>query len=99
MGDTTAILDRLVTEFRGLDDAPPLVVRVAAFDAYSLVAALQLALRHPGLSDEQRRIIGTLAWDLASALTALAREWYGDASAIEATLVAGFDPDQDRARL
>jgi len=42
-------------------------VTISAVDAFSLIACLQLAYRHPRLSDSQKRIIGGFAMRLGKA--------------------------------
>jgi len=43
-----------IVRLRGLG---PITVKIDAFDGFVLVACLQLAWRHPGLSDQQRKTI------------------------------------------
>lgn len=77
--------------------AKPLSFGVGPLDAYSLVAALQLASRHPGLSEIQLGVVLALAHRVADALVFRARDMFGPASAVESTIAQGFDPTQDVA--
>lgn len=98
MTDEATMGRLLVLEFEALSadpTSPALPFSVGPFEAYSLVAVLQLASRHPSLSDQQLGIILQLAHQVADALTDRARELLGPGSAVETTLAQGFDPDQD----
>jgi hypothetical protein len=98
--DEAAIAARLANEIEAIAAArpglPAAVFAFAPFTAYSLVAVLQLASRHPDLSDVQLDIVLSLAHGIADQLVDVARDVVGTDSTIEATLRAGFDPGQDR---
>jgi hypothetical protein len=68
---------------------------LAAVDLYTLVAALQLASRHPFLSETQRDLIDRQARLLAASLSAVAERLFGPGSALAQTLADGFDPSKD----
>jgi len=93
------IARQLVGEFQLLEAHPSardgLTFACRPFEAYTLVAALQAASRHPGLSDIQRTIVVGLAGQLAAGLIAAMLSVSGPGSAIERTLYAGFDREQD----
>jgi hypothetical protein len=60
-------LDAMTREIRELANAKPLVLQLAPFEAFSLLACLQLAWRHPGLSPAQKAIIETFGRTLETA--------------------------------
>lgn len=100
MSDDQAVVSRLVAEFEALKADPDgqrdLTFSAGLFEAYTVVAALQGASRHPGLSDVQRQIVVGFAYQIATALIALTRPRFGVDSAIEATIAMGFDVAYDR---
>lgn len=55
--EAIAYLTRLVEIEQGADCAPA-VISCGPFTAFTLIGALQLATRHPAMSDEQRELIG-----------------------------------------
>jgi hypothetical protein len=100
MNDDAAIVDRLVWEIELLratapDGEPLLTFGAGPFTAYAVVAALQLGLRHPSLSGLQREVIESFAHQVADALIERARERFGPGSAIEMTLMQGFELAHD----
>jgi hypothetical protein len=56
---------RLVEELR---TAEPIRAQIPALEAYTLLAVLQLAWRHPGLSPRQRAIVEKAGRDLQDAI-------------------------------
>jgi hypothetical protein len=98
--DDATITARLVAEMDAIRTAragaPAAIVAFAPFTAYSLIAVLQLASRHPDLSDTELDIVLDLAHGVEKQLVDVARSVVGPDSAIETTIRAGFDPDSDR---
>jgi hypothetical protein len=97
-----SVPEQLAGEFRRLgigDDAQPVATFTAKpMEAYTLAAALQACSRHPGLSDTQRELVLGFAHQVAGQLTNMARAILGPESAVETTLVMGFDPQFDVPR-
>lgn len=92
---TARLLAMEIEALRRDPTAASLTFCVGPFEAYSLVAVLQLASRHPSLSEQQLAIVLELAHQVADALTARAVDVVGPDSAIAWTVAQGFDPEQD----
>jgi hypothetical protein len=65
MDITDEVFKRLALE---LDQAEPIKSQIPAFEAFAVMAALQLALRHPGLVLPVRAIVEKAARDLHAAI-------------------------------
>lgn len=76
---------------QALTDAPEMLLSLDAITAFTLVGLLQLVMRHPHLSLRQKAIAGSIAHQLAGALTAATQS-----RALGQLLDYGFDPDHDR---
>ncbi|HEX6786977.1 MAG TPA: hypothetical protein VF076_07250 [Acidimicrobiales bacterium] len=92
---TARLLALEIEALRPDPTVPALSVGFGPFEAYCVVAALQLASRHSSLSTLQRGVILRGAHRVADGLTTRAREVLGPGSLIETTLAAGFDLDHD----
>lgn len=90
-----SIPQQLASEFRRLGTGPVATFSTPAMEAYTLVALLQLAMRHPHLSETQHDLASQLTHDLADQLTNMARAILGADSAIETTIAMGFEPQYD----
>lgn len=79
---------------RELEAAEPVRSAIPAFEAFTLCAALQLAWRHPGLSNLQRAIIEKATRDLQEAIgrrSPTARELLEDGWVCAFDLPVGVD--------
>ena len=80
----------MAEELKRLRDLGPVHVQVDPFDAFVLIAALQLAWRHPELSDRQRSTIERFGRGLQAAF----KDY--DVPQIALTLEQGWRREYDR---
>lgn len=80
----------MAEEIKRLRGLGPITVHVDPYDAFVLVAYLQLAWRHPGLDERQKRIVGQFGRSLQTAFDSY------DVPHLALTLEQGWDRAHDR---
>lgn len=80
--DEEARLELIAAELVKVNARGPIRLEMNGQDAFALVALLQLAWRHPGLSQKQRRMI--------QAIVRSVQELVGDAPELERIILDGW---------
>jgi len=80
----------LVADMRQLDGRP-FTVQIGAFAAYALLGVIQLAWRHPGLSEMEKDLILRVGEQLEQGITSA-----GASELIQATMAMGWNVAHDR---
>lgn len=83
-GDPERLAERLAVELLQL---PPMEIAYRPDTVFALVALIQLALRHPGVTGSPR--------DAGTRFLAAAREYFADAPAVLEAIRRGDDPAED----
>jgi hypothetical protein len=84
------IAQQLAGELQEMEARGPMEIGLNPFTAMQLAGLLQLALRHPEISELHR--------DTAARFLAGVREYFADSPTVLEVLIAGDDPANDRLR-
>lgn len=86
-------LRALADELLAMNPGNPLVFEIRPQDAFSFIAALQLAYRHPELAENQRRLVRSFVEFLMDGLRRR-----GPIPTLEQLVVDGWNPAKDTPR-